>query len=207
VIIDTFYSGYAGYIDIEIMREDLNYTKGETNLVLMKLNPNAFNIIENDLISYVHSNLGENFGIISLSTPFQKNLDFVRNLSLIPGFLILMLGIISILSLYNYQKSGILDKAKDFLIMRAIGSKYRNLKRIMFFETLYIIVPALFLSLGIGMILNSFVIFERVELPHISIPFLLTGVMLVIYLIINYLSLIPLIKKIKKFSIKDFEIY
>ena len=207
VVIDTFYSGYAAYIDIEVMREDLNYSKGETNLILLKLNPNTFNIIENDLNSYVHSNLGESYGIVSLSTPFQKNLDFVRNLSLIPGFLILMLGIISILSLYNYQKSGILDKAKDFLIMRAIGSKYRNLKRIMFFETLYIIIPALFLSLGIGMILNSIVIFERVYLPHISIPFLLTGIMLVIYLIINYLSLIPLIKKIKKFSIKDFEIY
>lgn len=207
IIIDTFYSGYAGYIDLEIMREDLNYTSGEINLVLIKLNPNTFNTIKDDLSDYIASNLGEDFGILSMSISFQKNINFITNLSLIPGFLILIMGIISILSLYNYQKSGILDKAKDFLIMRALGSKYRNIKHIMFLETLYMIVPAFFLSFGIGMILNSVVLFERVKLPDISVPFLLMGLMLTIFLIINYLSLFPLMKKIKKFSIKDFEIY
>jgi ABC-type antimicrobial peptide transport system permease subunit len=207
VVIDTFFSGYAAYIDLNVMRESLNYTNGEINLVLLKFNPNTFNTIKNDLNDYVTLNLGENFEVMPMTTTFHKNINFVNDLNLIPGFLILILGIISVLSLYNYQKSGIIDKAKDFLIIRALGSKYRNLKRIMFLESLYVIIPALFLSLGVGMILNGIVLFDRVNLPNISVPFLLIGIMMIVFLFINYLSVFPLMKKIKKFSIKDFEIY
>jgi ABC-type antimicrobial peptide transport system permease subunit len=207
VVIDTFFSGYAAYIDLKVMREALNYTHGETNLVLLKLKPYTFNTIKDDLNALVNTSLGEDFKVLSMSATFQKNINFLNNLNLIPGFLILILGIISILSLYNYQKSGIIDKAKDFLIMRALGSKYRNLKRIIFLESLYVILPSLFLSLGVGMILNSIVLFDRVNLPNISVPFLLISIMLVLFLFINYLSVFPLMKKIRKFSIKDFEIY
>jgi ABC-type antimicrobial peptide transport system permease subunit len=207
VVIDTFFSGYAAYIDLNVMREALNYTNRESNLVLLKLNPNTFNTIKDDLNDYVNTTLGGDFQVRSMATTFHKNINFVNDLSLIPGFLILILGIISVLSLYNYQKSGIIDKAKDFLIIRALGSKYRNLKRIIFLESLYVIIPALFLSLGVGMILNGIVLFDRVSLPNISVPFLLIGIMMVLFLLINYLSVFPLMKKIKKFSIKDFEIY
>jgi len=207
IVIDTFFSGYAAYIDIQQMRESLNYTSGEINLVLLKLQPNTFNTIKDELNDFVNTSLGNQFKVLPMSATFQKNINFVNNLSLIPGFLILILGVISVLSLYNYQKSGIIDKAKDFLIMRALGSKYRNLKRIMFFESLYVIIPSLLLSLGIGMILNSIVLFDRVNLPDISVPFLLLGIMMVLFLLINYLSVFPLMKKIRKFSIKDFEIY
>jgi ABC-type antimicrobial peptide transport system permease subunit len=109
--------------------------------------------------------------------------------------------------LYNYQKGGIMDKAKDFLIMRAIGTKYKFLKRIMFFEAMYIIIPSLLLSLGLGMILNSLILLQRIYLPHISVPFTIIGIFFVIFLLFNYLSLFPILKKIKKFTIKDFDIY
>ena len=207
IIIDTFFSGHAAYIDLQEMRENLNYTNGEINLVLLKLEPNTYNTIIDDLNDIVNMSLGNQFKVLSMSATFQKNINFVSNLSLIPGFLILILGVISVLSLYNYQKSGIIEKAKDFLIMRALGSKYRNLKRIVFLESLYVIIPALLLSLGIGMILNSIVLFDRVNLPDISVPFLLISIMLVLFIFINYLSVFPLMKKIRKFSIKDFEIY
>ena len=207
VVIDTFFSGHAAYVDLGVMRENLNLTNGEINLVLLKLKPNTFDTIKDDLSNYINASLGENFKVLSMSATFQKNINFVNNLSLIPGFLILILGIISVLSLYNYQKSGIIEKAKDFLIMRALGSKYRNLKRIMFLESLYVILPSLLLSLGVGMILNSIVLFDRVNLPDISVPFLLISIMIVLFLFINYLSVFPLMKKIRKFSIKDFEIY
>ena len=207
VVIDTFFSGHAAYVDLSVMRENLNLTNGEINLVLLKLKPNTFDTIKDDLSNYINASLGENFKVLSMSATFQKNINFVNNLSLIPGFLILILGIISVLSLYNYQKSGIIEKAKDFLIMRALGSKYRNLKRIMFLESLYVILPSLLLSLGVGMILNSIVLFDRVNLPDISVPFLLISIMIVLFLFINYFSVFPLMKKIRKFSIKDFEIY
>jgi len=126
---------------------------------------------------------------------------------LYPIFIIVIMTIISLISLYNYQKGGIMDKAKDFLIMRALGTKYKYLKRIMFFEATFIIIPSLLLSLGIGMILNSLVLLERTYLPHISLPFTIIGIFFITFLLLNYFSLFPILKKIKKFTIKDFDIY
>ncbi|HEC37550.1 MAG TPA: FtsX-like permease family protein [bacterium] len=100
-----------------------------------------------------------------------------------------------------------MEKARDFLIMRAIGSKNKSLKRILFLESLFIIIPSLLISLGIGMILNSSVLFARVSLPPVFIPITLFGVLLAIFIFFNYLSLLPIMKKINRFSIKDFEIY
>ena len=88
--------------------------------------------------------------------------------------------------------------------MRAIGSKNKSLKRILFLETLFVLVPSLCLSLGIGMILNSIVLFERVYLPHISIPFIIIGILFGIFSLLNFISLYPIIRKIKNFTIKNF---
>ncbi len=207
IVIDTFYSGYAAYIDSEIMREELNFTSHEINLVILQLQSGVNDEIEDQLNLIISGNLGENFSMLPLTSTFQKNQDFINNLGLFPNIIIVVLSVISLFSLYNYQKSGITDKAKDFLIMRAIGSGYKSIKRILFLEMFYVIIPSLFFSLGIGMILNALVLFDRVTLPPLSVPFILIGILIGLFLLFSYLSIFSLMKKIKKFSIKDFEIY
>lgn len=122
-------------------------------------------------------------------------------------FLMIIMAILGIVSLYNYQKSGIMEKARDFLIMRALGSRNRAIKRILFLESTFVIIPSLLISLSIGMILNSIVIFGRAYLPPLYIPFSFFAILLVAFILFNYLSLFPIMRKINKFSIKDFEIY
>ena len=117
------------------------------------------------------------------------------------------MAILGILSLYNYQKSGIMEKARDFLIMRALGSRNKAIKRILFLESIFILIPSLLISLGIGMILNSTIIFGRVYLPPLYIPVTIFIVLVAIFILFNYLSLYPIMKRVNKFSIKDFEIY
>lgn len=208
IVIDCFYSGYCGYIDIEIFREELNFTNQILNLVLLEYREEAYNTLVSDLETTINNNLGSEFTYINLNSIFKQNLDYITTLSLYPLFLIIVMTVIFALSLYNYHKGGVIEKAKDFLIMRAIGSKYRFIKRILFFETLFVLIPSIILSLGLGMILNSIILFERVYLPDISIPFIITGVLFTVLLLLTYLSLFPIIKKIKKnFTIKDFEIY
>ena len=207
IVIDTLYSGYAGYIDSEIMREELNFTNQEINLVVLQLQSGVNDEFEDQLNLIISGNLGENFTMLPLTSSFQKNQQFIFNLGLFPNVLIVILIAISLLSLYNYQKSGIMDKARDFLIMRAIGSNYKSIKRILFLEAFYVIIPSLFLSLGTGMILNALVLFDRVTLPPLPVPFILLGIIFGLFLVFNYLCLSSLMKKIKIFSIKDFEIY
>jgi len=119
----------------------------------------------------------------------------------------IVLAVIGILSLYNYQKGGIIEKAKDILIMRSIGAKKKSLRRMINFEGMYIIIPSILLSLSIGMILNSIVLFDRAYLPPLYIPFAVVSILFVASAAFNYLSLIPIMRKINQFSIKDCDIY
>jgi ABC-type antimicrobial peptide transport system permease subunit len=91
--------------------------------------------------------------------------------------------------------------------MRALGSKKKALKRILFLESLFIIGPSLLLSLGLGMIINSVVLFDRAYLPPLYIPFIGIAILFGIMIVFNLLSLIPIMKKIDQFNIKDFDIY
>lgn len=206
VIIDSFFSGYAGYVGLNESRAILNLINEEINLLLLQLNPGSYKAIKGELDN-ISSKLGTNFTHLRLDGVFKENLDFLFNLSLYPSFLIIIIAILVILSLYNYQKSGIMEKARDFLIMRAVGSRNRSLKKILFIESIFVIIPSLLLSLGIGMILNSVFLFARVYLPPLYVPFTVFGILLAVFILFNLLSLIPIMRKINKFSIKDFNIY
>ncbi len=206
VVIDSFYSGWSGYIGINESRNILNLVSDEVNLIMLKLNPGTYEGIS-ETLGNVTNSIGEEFTYLRLDQVFQANVNFVSSLSIYPIILILVISIIAILSLYNYQKSGILEKAQDFLIMRAIGSKTRSLKRTLFIESIFVIFPSLLLSLGIGMMVNSLFLFKQVYLPPLYIPFLFFLVLFLIFLIFNFLSLFPIMKKINKFSIKDFCLY
>ena len=206
VAIDSFYSGWVGYVGINETRTILNLMNEEINLLVLKLSPGSYEVIKNEL-NNISATLGDNYTHLRLDSVFEKNLSFISNLSLYPMFLIVVIAVLAVLSLYNYQKGGIIEKARDFLIMRAIGAKNKSLKRILFFESLFVIVPSLLISLSIGMILNSIIIFGRVYLPPLYIPFTVLTIVFLIFLLFNFLSLIPIMKKINKFSIKDFDIY
>ncbi len=207
VIIDSFYSGYAGYVDLEYFQEIHILNNNTVNLILLKLKNGAYNNLKADLEAYIKLNIGPDFTHMKLDGVFKKNMNFLLNLSLYPTFLIIIMAILGILSLYNYQKSGIMEKARDFLIMRALGSRNKAIKRILFLESIFILIPSLLISLGIGMILNSTIIFGRVYLPPLYIPVTIFIVLVAIFILFNYLSLYPIMKRVNKFSIKDFEIY
>jgi len=206
VLIDSFFSGYAGYIGLNQSRELLNFTYDEINLIMLKLKSGSYNNIIDEIIN-ITNNLGTDFIHLKLDAIFKKNIDYLFNLSLYPIFLILIIAFMSLLILNFYQRGGIIEKAKDFLIMRAIGSKNKSLKKILFLESLFIIIPALLLCLGIGMIINSVFLFERVSLPPLYLPFILLSFLFIAFIIFNILSLIPIMKKINKFTIKDFNLY
>ncbi len=206
VLIDSFFNGYAGYIGLNESRELLNFTYDEINLIILKLKSGSYHIII-DEINNITNNLGADFIHLKLDAIFKKNINYLFKLSLYPIILILIIAFVSLLILNFYQRGGIIEKAKDFLIMRAIGSKNKSLKKILFLESLFIIIPALLLCLGIGMIINSVFLFERVSLPPLYLPFILLSFLFIAFIIFNILSLIPIMKKINKFNIKDFNLY
>ena len=207
VIIDSLYSGYATYIDINKFQESMNLTSNQINLAFIQIKPGAINNIQYELETIINNSLGQGFSYLQLDPIFEKNLNFVSNLGFFPTILIVIMSFVAILSLYNYQKGGIMEKVKDFLVMRAIGAKSKIIRKVLFLEAMYVIIPSLGVSLGVGMILNSIFIFERVYLPNILVPFLFIIILFLAYGLFNTLSLYPIMKKLRKFTIKDFEMY
>jgi ABC-type antimicrobial peptide transport system permease subunit len=207
VVIDSFYSGFAGYVDLSVMQGDMNFSSNEINLLLLKVQSSEYSDVIGDIELIVQGNLGENFSFVNLNQVFENNYSYLEILTLYPLLIIIMMAIISILALYNYQKGNILEKAKDFLIMRAVGAKYKSIKKILFLEAFYMITPSLLLSMGIGMIINSLILFDRVYLPNIILPIIIIGLLFIAFLSFNYISLFPILSKIKKFTIKDFDIW
>jgi ABC-type antimicrobial peptide transport system permease subunit len=207
VIIDSLYSGYASYIDINKFRESMNLTSNQVNLAFIQITPGAINKIQQELETVINDSLGQEFSYLQLDPIFEKNLNFVSNLGFFPTILIVIMSLVAILSLYYYQKGGIIEKVKDFLVMRAIGAKSKIIRKVLFLEAIYVIIPSLGLSLREGMILNSIFIFERVYLPNILVPFLFIMILFLAYGLFNALSLYPIMKKLRKFTIKDFEMY
>ena len=207
VVIDSFYSGSAGYVDLSVMQGDLNFSSNEINLLLLKIKSSEYADVIGDIELIIQANLGENFSFVNLNQTFENNYSYLEILTFYPLLIIIVMAIISIFALYNYQKGNILEKAKDFLIMRAVGAKYKSIKKILFLEAFYMIIPSLLLSMGIGMIINSLVLFDRVYLPSISLPINIIGLLFIAFLAFNYISLFPILSKIKKFTIKDFDIW
>ncbi|HDZ18424.1 MAG TPA: ABC transporter permease [archaeon] len=205
VVIDSFYNGYVGYISINESRKLLNLMHNEINIVLIKLHPNTYYGIQQGLDN-ITKNLGSDFSYLKLDNVFKMNLNFLSYLSLYPIFLIIVISGLAILSLFNYQKVGIIEKSKDFLIMRAIGSKISSIRKILFTESVFIILPSLLLSFGIGMILSTNLLLSRAYLPPLIVPLIFFIIILGIFMIFNFLSLIPIVKKINYFNIKDFNI-
>ena len=191
VIIDSFYNGYAGYIGLDIFWEEVNYTNNKINIVLLKLESNSYEDIEDEIDDILEKILGNDFTFLLLDEIFEDNLNYLSNLTLYPIILIIIMSIISLLCLYNYQKAGLLEKARDFLIMKAIGAKKQSLKRILFFEAMFIIVPSLLLSLALGMIINSVFLLERAYLPPFYIPLIGISILFGVMVLFNYLSLKP----------------
>jgi len=207
VVVDSFYNGYVGYVGMDIFKEELNFTGDEVNVIVLKLKSDSYKDVKDELDDILTKKLGQDFTYLLLDEIFDENIAYLSQLTIYPLILIIIMCFISILSLYNYQKAGLYEKVKDFLIMRAIGSKKKLIKRILFLESLFMIIPSIFLSLGLGMIINSVFLIDRAYLPPLYIPLIGIALLFGIMVVFIYISILPIIKKIDKFTIKDFDIY
>lgn len=201
VVFDTYYSGYASYIDLNEFKTLLS-TNG-INIILLKLSPQNLNYNLDQINTIITENLGEEYTYIKLNSSFQKNLAFVNVLTIFNGILLISTSIISLFSIYQFQKGELTEKLRDFFIMHALGSKIKNIKRILFFQGIFVIIPALSISLAGGLFLNLFFLFDRtiIDMPSIVVPLSIYGILLLIFTFLNYLVLTPLSKKIEQSSI------
>ncbi|MGV9205189.1 MAG: FtsX-like permease family protein [Promethearchaeia archaeon] len=207
IVFDTFYSGYAGYVDLTIFQEANDINEDRANILLIQTADTPTDDLKTALSEYIDTEFGSKFTFVQLDDAFSQNRFYLLNLLTYPIILLSFLGLIAVFSLFNYQKASLVQKAEDFHIMRAIGANSRSLKRILYLEAIFIIVPSILISLSFGMIFNAFFLIEQPTLPPLFVPFALAGIIGTLFIVINYFSLRPLIKKIDSFTISDFTMF
>ncbi|MBN1215386.1 MAG: ABC transporter permease [Candidatus Lokiarchaeota archaeon] len=202
VVIDSFYSGHTAYIDIDKFRDMLNVSDNQINLLLLKTNSSCYNDIKEELDLILANNLGSNFISKDLNNVFNENLNFIDKLGIYNLIIIIFVFIVFVFSLFDLQKGDLTEKLKDLTIMRAIGSKIKNIRRILFIEGIIALIPSILTSFAGGMILTSLFLTDRIYLPSINIPLILIGFIFILFIILNYIVIIPLTKNIKKLSFR-----
>ncbi len=202
VLRDTFYNGFVSYIDLGIFQEELNMSNF-VNIILINLQEGDQRISLSVIESYVQETLGLGFKIISLKPIFNKNLDFVSSLLIFPMSIGIIVLLVAVLSLVNYQKAGLLEKAKDFIIMKAMGAQNNLIKKILNIEGIFIIIPAILYGFILALFLNVVIIFQDIPLVSPTLPLILIPIIFIILLIINYNSVNMIMKKVRAFNIID----
>ena len=171
VLIDSFYSGHAGYLDRSIFQEMCNLTEDQINIACLKTSKDQFN--QSFLSNFIKENLGESFDFISLNNVFEKNLYFLASLNSYSIFTLVVLYIIAIILIYIYQKSSLAQKLNDYAIMRAIGARFKMIKNILFWEFFLILAISSAVSFAFGLILTILFSYNLLSTPPVQFPILM----------------------------------
>ncbi|MHA1730332.1 MAG: ABC transporter permease [Promethearchaeota archaeon] len=192
IVIDSFSQGKALYVGIDELRDQLGREPGEVNLLLATPSTNLSAHELASLREVVRSMLGENFTVISLERTFNDNLAALRVVELTYLTLIAVLILIGSYSIYEYQKASLETKMRDFAIMKALGASRGRVLRILFIEGLFIVLPSVFLALGVSMLFTQFFLITDATLPSIAVPLGLFGVVALSLLLLDTFALIRL---------------
>lgn len=187
VLIDSFYSGHAGYLDRSTFQDMCNLTEDQINIACLKVNMDQIN--KSFLSTFIKVNLGESFSFKLLNNVFKKNLDFIASLNSYSIFALIILYIIAIISIYNYQKLSLAQKLNDYAIMRAIGAKFKTIKIILFWECFLILTISLAVSFAFGLILTILFSYNLLSTPPIQIPIVIILIILSILTGSSYMQI------------------
>ena len=187
VLIDSFYSGHAGYLDRSTFQEMCNLTEDQINIACLKTNMEQFN--QSFLSMFIKENLGESFSFIFLNNVFKKNLDFLATLNSYSIFTLIVLYIIAIILIYIYQKSSLTQKLNDYAIMRAIGAKFKTIKNILFWEFFLILVISIAVSFAFGLILTILFSYNLLATPPVQFPIMMILIIFFILTSSNYMQI------------------
>ncbi|MBY9003519.1 MAG: hypothetical protein KGD73_06080 [Candidatus Lokiarchaeota archaeon] len=199
-VIDSFYSGHAGYVSLGTFQEMFNFSGDQINIVCIKINPNLLN--ESDIAVFITQNLGQSYDYLKLNSVFNRNLTFIDSLNSYSAFTLIILLIALLSSIYNYQKSALAQKLKDYVIMRAIGAKFKVIKQILMWESFFILSISLILSFAFGLILNVLFVYPFAVLPSIQSPLIIILSIFLVLISSSYIQL-GLLKKNFRYKVSN----
>lgn len=179
-------------IDMLILPVDSMNRISDANLIyqyVVKVDNNFENLAEKDIeqILLLNPKLGYN----SLSSAISQNENFLQSSKLVLISIIILIGCFSIMNLLNTILTGVLVRRKEFALMRSVGMSKSQLFKMVYFETLIVVVSGLVLSIILGGCIGYIVcmILKNNLMSYLNYHFPLM-ITLIYSLIVIFLSLI-----------------
>ena len=138
-------------IDMLILPVDSMNRISDANLIyqyVVKVDNNFENLAEKDVEQILLSN--PKLGYNSLSSAISQNENFLQSSKLVLLSIIILIGCFSIMNLLNTILTGVLVRRKEFALMRSVGMSKSQLFKMVYFETLIVVVSGLVLSIILG---------------------------------------------------------
>ena len=179
-------------IDMLILPVESMDRISDANLIyqyVVKIDNNFENLAEKDVEQILLSN--PKLGYNSLSSAISQNENFLQSSKLVLLSIIILIGCFSIMNLLNTILTGVLVRRKEFALMRSVGMSKSQLFKMVYFETLIVVVSGLVLSIILGGCIGYIVcmILKNNLMNYLNYHFPLM-ITLIYSLIVIFLSLI-----------------
>ncbi|MCG3222747.1 MAG: ABC transporter permease, partial [Candidatus Heimdallarchaeota archaeon] len=168
-----------------------------------------FTVNENANLNKIRDEFEEQFEIafwIESETAKNSTLAFMEAML---GMMVVLLGIgilIGILFSFQSMYVAFLDRQKDFLSFKAMGTKNKYIRRIVFWENAILSLFSLILTIPIGYVTYwwtlDYMLEDKFYIPT-SIPWFAWPLVLIISLLALWLATSRLLRKIRKMNLAD----
>ncbi|WP_371806188.1 hypothetical protein [Candidatus Lokiarchaeum ossiferum] len=199
IVVDSLNNGNSAYFSLPVLQDILN-RPNFVNLILVDFTPllqtsNNIPLFIKEVENLISNELGENFRLLDLSPTFKQNLQIVEVFQSIFVVISLVISIVILYLLYQYQQGRILEEQKDLLIIKTLGGKRSLLQNIIVIEQLFLLLVGFLLSFIAMLVIIIFFLLEAGTLPSIVVPIITFIVVAGIFSAISRWNIIKIIKR------------
>lgn len=211
IIIEGKYFTSIGFIPVKLQVGDTLNVEGENYHIVAIVNQLPLYLYDQSarqysLQTYVHGNEGPLMTIMHNGTIDKKAIEkkypnviiksrqdyinqmdrFILTLKVVGFSLSGILGLIGILNFTNMMATSIMIRKREFAILQSIGMTKKQLKKMLMFEGLYVMMIAIIASLGLSLIINVMMthVMLKFYMPLVIMMALFTCIVMVIPVIV-----------------------
>ncbi|UYP45582.1 hypothetical protein NEF87_001867 [Candidatus Lokiarchaeum ossiferum] len=174
IVADSLNNGNSAYLSLKILQNIFD-RPNFVNLLLIDFNSllqtsNNISLFLKDVENLISNELGENFRLLDLTPTFKQNLQIVGIFQNIFLVISLVISVVILYLLYQYQRGRILEEQKDLIIIKTLGGKRSLLQNIIMIEQLFLLLVGLLLSFIAMLVIIMFFLLEAGILPSLIVP-------------------------------------
>jgi ABC-type antimicrobial peptide transport system permease subunit len=208
VVLDSLNNGNSAYITVLDMEECLGMP-GYRNMILIDYSPikenGDYSKLIAELTEFIAINLGQDFVVKDMQPIFRANQQVINAQESATLTISILMAMLIIFVLYQFQIGRIHEDKRDMLIFKAIGGTKSQIQNSIFIQQICLLFIGLLTALMLSMFIILFFLLPQSPLPSEWVPLGFFGLLFMILAAISYANSRYIYKK--KMVVADIEIF